>query len=82
MAICACKKTKDSIPLVGEALFVQMLRNKLSHHAYFAIEDETHFTVTKFLEILKRIFGPGRSADYYRVELSIAYKKPRKHILN
>lgn len=78
----ACKRAKDSIPLIDEALFVRMLRNKLSHHAYLAIEDETHNTVTKFLESLKKTFGPDRSANYYRGQLSIAYKKQGEHILD
>ncbi|XP_036148791.1 uncharacterized protein LOC118647637 [Monomorium pharaonis] len=78
----ACKRAKESIPLVDEALFVRMLRNKLSHHAYLAVEDETHLTVDKFLDALKRAFGPGRSANYYRGQLSIAYKKPGEHILD
>lgn len=59
-----------------------MLRNKLGHHAYLAVEDETHLTIGKFLDTLKRTFGPGRSSNYYRGQLSIAYKKPSEHILD
>ncbi|KYN30065.1 hypothetical protein ALC57_00475 [Trachymyrmex cornetzi] len=59
-----------------------MLRNKLSHHAYLAIEDETHETIAKFLESLKKTFGPDRSTYYYRGKLSIAYKKQSEHILD
>ncbi|KYN17807.1 hypothetical protein ALC57_09911 [Trachymyrmex cornetzi] len=77
-----CKRAKDSIPLIDEALFVKMLRNKLSHHAYLAVEDETHETVAKFLESLKKTFGPDWSANYYRGQLSIAYKKQGEHILD
>ncbi|KYN21439.1 hypothetical protein ALC57_06189, partial [Trachymyrmex cornetzi] len=78
----ACKRAKDSIPLIDEVLFVKMLRNKLSNHAYLAIEDETHDTVAKFLESLKKTFGPDRSSNYYRGQLSIAYKKQGEHILD
>lgn len=78
----ACKRAKESIPLVDEASFVRMLRNKLTHHAYLAVEDEIHPTVNLFLEALKRTFGPGRSANYYRGQLSIAYKKPNEHVLD
>jgi len=78
----ACKRAKESIPLVDEAHLVGLLRNKLTHHAYLAVEDEIHPTVDKFLDTLKRTFGPGRSANYYRGQLSIAYKKPAEHILD
>ena len=78
----ACKRAKESVPLVDEALFVRMLRNKLTHHAYLAVEDEIHPTVGRFLDSLKRTFGSGRSANYYRGQLSMAYKKPNEHILD
>lgn len=78
----ACKRAKESIPLVDEASFVCMLRNKLTHHAYLAVEDETHPTVEKFLDCLKRVFGPGKSSNYYRGQLSMAYKKQNEHILD
>lgn len=78
----ACKRAKEAVPSVDEALFVRMLRNKLSHHAYLAVEDENHLTVEKFLDSLKRIFGSGRSSNYYRGQLSMAYKKPNEHILD
>ncbi|XP_036142126.1 uncharacterized protein LOC118645358 [Monomorium pharaonis] len=78
----ACKRARDSIPSVDEAHFVRLLRNKLNHHAYLAVEDETHLTVDKFLDTLKRTFGPGRSSNYYRGQLSIVYKKPSEHILD
>lgn len=78
----ACKRAKESVPLVDEALFVRMLRNKLTYHAYLAVEDEIHPTVGKFLDSLKRTFGSGRSANYYRGQLSMAYKKPNEHILD
>lgn len=78
----ACKRAKETVPLIDETLFVRMLRNKLTHHAYLAVEDEIHPTVDKFLDCLKRIFGSGRSANYYRGQLSMAYKKPNEHILD
>lgn len=78
----ACKRAKESVPLVDEPQFVRMLRNKLSDHAYLAVEDETHSTVSQFLDALKRVFGPGRNANYYRGQLSIAYKKPAEHVLD
>jgi hypothetical protein len=78
----ACKRARESVPLVDEALFVRMLRNKLTHHAYLAVEDEIHPTVERFLDTLKQTFGPGRSSNYYRGQLSMAYKKPHEHILD
>ncbi|KYN04512.1 hypothetical protein ALC62_04619 [Cyphomyrmex costatus] len=78
----ACKRAKYSIPQIDEALLVRMLKNRLSHHAYLAIEDETHTTVNKFLDSLKKTFGPGRSSNYYRGQLSIAFKKQNEHILD
>lgn len=78
----ACKRAKEAVALIDEALFVRMLRNKLTHHAYLAVEDEMHTTVDKFLDALKRTFGPGRSSNYYRGQLSITYKKPNEHILD
>jgi hypothetical protein len=78
----ACKRAKESLPLADEAFFVRMLRNKLTHHAYLAVEDEIHPTVELFLDSLKRTFGSGRSSNYYRGQLSMAYKKPNEHILD
>lgn len=78
----ACKRAKESVPLIDEPQFVRMLRNKHSHHAYLAVEDEVHVTVDKFLDTLKRTFEPGRSSNYYREQLSIAYKKPTEHVLD
>lgn len=78
----ACKRAKDSVPLVDEALFVRMLKNKLAHHAYLAVEDEFHPTLDNFLDTLKRVFGSGRSPNYYRGQLSMAYKRPNEHILD
>lgn len=78
----ACKRAKESIPLTDEAHFVRMLRNKLSNHAYLAVEDEIHPTVEKLVDCLKRTFGSGRSSNYYRGQLSMAYKKQNEHILD
>lgn len=78
----ACKRARESVPLIDEAHFVRMLRNKLSNHAYLAVEDEIHPTVEKFLDFLKRTFGPGRNSNYYRGQLSMAYKKSGEHILD
>jgi len=78
----ACKRAKESISLIDEAAFVKMLRNKFINHAYLAVEDEVHSIVEKFLDTLKRVFEPGRSANYYRGQLSIIFKKPNEHILD
>lgn len=78
----ACKRAKESVPLVDEALLVRMLKNKLNNHAYLAVEDEVHLTVGNFVDALKRVFGSGRSSNYYRGQLSMVYKKPNEHILD
>ncbi|KYN43232.1 hypothetical protein ALC56_02417, partial [Trachymyrmex septentrionalis] len=65
---------RQAVPLVDESLLVRMLKNKLSHHAYLAVEND-HVTVNKFLDTLKKIFGPSRSSNYYCEQLSIVYKK-------
>ncbi|CAL1671636.1 unnamed protein product [Lasius platythorax] len=78
----ACKRAKETVPLVDETMFVRMLRNKLTHHAYLAVEDEIHPTVEKFLDCLKRSFGPGKSSNYYRGQLSMTFKKPNEHVLD
>jgi len=78
----ACKRARDSIPFVDEAHLVHLIRNKLTGHAYLAVEDETHYTIEKFLDSLKKTFGTGRSSNYYRGQLSINYKKPNEHILD
>ncbi|KYN27418.1 hypothetical protein ALC57_03196 [Trachymyrmex cornetzi] len=78
----ACKRARDSVPQIDEALLVRILRNKLSHHAYLAVEDEMHPTVSKFIDTLKKTFGPSRSSNYYRGQLSIVFKKPNEHILD
>jgi len=56
----ACKRAKESISLIDEAAFVKMLRNKLINYTYLAVENKVHPTVEKFLNTLKRVFGPGR----------------------
>ncbi|XP_039308185.1 uncharacterized protein LOC120358336 [Solenopsis invicta] len=78
----ACKRAKESVPLLDEAHLVRSLRNKLTGHAYLAVEDEVHLTMDKFLDTLKRTFGSGRTANYYRGQLSIIHKKPAEHILD
>jgi len=78
----ACKRARDSIPFVDEAHLVHLIRNKLTGHAYLAVEDETHYTIEKFLDSLKKTFGTGKSSNYYRGQLSINYKKPNEHILD
>ena len=78
----ACKRAKDSVPLFDEAHLVRSLRNKLMGHAYLAVEDEVHLTIDKFLDTLKRTFGSGRTANYYRGQLSIIHKKTAEHILD
>lgn len=78
----ACKRAKETVPMVDEAMFVRMLRNKLTHHAYLAVEDEMHPTVEKFLDSLKRSFGTGKSSNYYRGQLSMTFKKPNEHVID
>jgi len=36
-----------------------------------AMEDETHYTIEKFLDSLKKTFGTGNNSNYYRGQLSI-----------
>lgn len=47
-----------------------------------AIEDEIHETLDKFLDSLEKVFGPGRSSNFYRGQLSTNYKKKNEHILD
>src|SRR5436190_9113888 len=57
----ACKRAKELIPFANESHLVRLLRNKLTGHAYLAVEDEEHNTIDKFTDSLKRTFGPSRT---------------------
>jgi len=78
----ACKRAKELIPLTNENHLVRLLRNKLIGHAYLAVEDEIHSSVDQLIDCLKRTFGPARTSNYYRGQLSINFKKPSEHILD
>ncbi|KAL6255662.1 hypothetical protein P5V15_012909 [Pogonomyrmex californicus] len=54
----------------------------LTGHAYLAVEDEIYNTVDQFIDCLKRTFGPVRTSNYYRGQLSINFKKSSEHILD
>nr|XP_012150915.1 PREDICTED: uncharacterized protein LOC105663835 isoform X2 [Megachile rotundata]XP_012150916.1 PREDICTED: uncharacterized protein LOC105663835 isoform X3 [Megachile rotundata] len=47
-----------------------------------AVEDEEADTVAELCNLLKDIFGPQRTIDYYRDELANAYMKSGEHILD
>lgn len=78
----SCRRARESLPLTNEAYLVTLIRNKLESHAYLAIEDEYHITIDELLDSLKRVFGPGKSSNYYRGQLSINFMKPNDHILD
>lgn len=54
----ACKRAKKLIPLINETHLVQLLQNKLTGHAYLAIEDKMHDTIDKLTNCLKRASVP------------------------
>ncbi|KYN07860.1 hypothetical protein ALC62_01166 [Cyphomyrmex costatus] len=78
----ACKRAKELAPLINENHLVRILRNKLTGHAYLAVEDEIHDSIDQLIDCLKRNFGPARSSNYYRGQLSINFKKSSEHILD
>lgn len=78
----SCKRAKELVPLTNENHLVRLLRSKLVGHAYLAVEDEIHNTVDQLIDSLKRTFGPARTSNYYRGQLSINFKKPSEHILD
>ncbi|KYN40038.1 hypothetical protein ALC56_05565 [Trachymyrmex septentrionalis] len=60
-----CKRVKELAPLINENHLVRILRNKLTGHAYLAIEDEIRDTIDQLID-LKRNFGPGRNSNYLK----------------
>lgn len=78
----ACKRVRESLPLLNESYLVTLIRNKLLNHAYLIVEDECHVTLDGLLDSLKRVFGSGKGPNYYRGQLSITFMKPGEHVLD
>lgn len=78
----ACKRAKELLPFTNEVYPVRLLRNKLTGHAYLAVEDKMHDTIDKLIDCLKRTFDPARNSNYYREQLSVNYMKNDEHIFD
>lgn len=62
----ACKHAKKLILFVNKAHLIWLLQNKLTGHAYLAVENEEHVSIDKLVDSLKRTFGLSKSSNYYR----------------
>ncbi|KAL0130253.1 hypothetical protein PUN28_002091 [Cardiocondyla obscurior] len=78
----ACRRAKNIVPAASERNLTKILINKLRGRAYYAVEDEPCDTVNQLIDLLNGAFGPPKTIDQYREELSTVYLKPHKHILD
>jgi len=78
----ACRRAKSIVPAASERNLTKLLINKLRGRAYYAVEDEPCDTVTQLIDLLNGAFGPPKTIDQYRGELSTVYLKPYEHILD
>nr|XP_012151331.1 PREDICTED: uncharacterized protein LOC105663901 [Megachile rotundata] len=61
---------------------LKLIIGHLSGHTAAAVEDEEIDTVAELCNILRDIFGPQRTVDYYRGELTSIYMKNGEHVLD
>lgn len=77
-----CERALNLIPKGQEYHLVQLIINKLSGHAYAAVEGVEYPRLYYLTKRLKEVFGPNKSTDQYRGELANIYMKPNEHILD
>ncbi|KYQ53638.1 hypothetical protein ALC60_02580 [Trachymyrmex zeteki] len=78
----ACRRAREIIPISAERNLTKLLINKLGRRAYYAVEDEPCNSVTELIDLLTDAFGPAKTLDQYRGELSIIFLKSGEHILD
>lgn len=78
----ACRRAREIIPPAAERNLTKLLVNKLTGRAYYAVEDEPCDTVTQLIDLLNGAFGPSKTIDQYRGELSTIYLRPTEHVLD
>lgn len=78
----ACRRAKDIVPPSSERNLTRLLCNKLRGRALVAVEDEPCHNVTHLIDLLTTAFGPQKTIEQYRGELSTIYLGPREHILD
>lgn len=80
--IRACKRSKDLIPPHFETTLTRLITNRLKGRAYLAVEDEGCNTISQLCDTLRDAFGPIKSIDHYRAELTNIYQRQNEHILD
>lgn len=78
----ACRRAREIIPPSAERNLTKLLINKLGRRAYYAVEDEPCDSVTELVDLLTGAFGPPKTLDQYRGELSIIYMRLNEHVLD
>jgi len=78
----ACRRAKDIVPPASERNLTKLLISKLRGRAYYAVEDEPCDSVTQLIDLLNGAFGPSKTIDQYRGELSTVYLRPQEHVLD
>lgn len=80
--IRSVKQARDTVPPQAEPQLVKhIIMHKLKGLAQLALEDENCFTADKLCEILRQSFGPKRTLEQYRGDMTGVYQKLNEHVL-
>lgn len=80
--IRACRRAREIVPPSSERNLTKLLINKLRERAYYAVEDEPCDSVADLIDLLSGAFGPVKTIDQCRGELSVAFMMPGEHMLD
>lgn len=78
----ACRRGRDIVPPSSERNLTKVIINKLRGRAYYAVEDEPCDTIAQLTDLLNEAFGPHKTLDQYRGDLSACYLTPGEHMLD
>jgi len=78
----ACRRAREIVPPYSERTLTKLVMAKLRGRAYYAVEDEPCDSITQLIDLLTKTFGPRKTIDQYRGELSNEYLKPHEHIVD
>lgn len=78
----ACRRARELIPRHAERTFVKIVITRLRGRAATAVEDDDINSVTELCNRLKDVFGPRRTVDHYRGEMSNIFMGQHEHMLD
>jgi len=76
--IRACRRAREMVPASAEITLTKI--NKLRGRAYYAVEEPCE-TISQLTDLLSGAFGPRKSVDQCRGELTILYHRAGEHTL-